>query len=132
MKIRNTRVAFIVLFILIICLVILCTFLIAERNVTDRIQAAYEQGEQNGYEKGISDRNEDIDWISSLPPWEQYKRGYVCYRYGDRMYHFSDCDNIPSSYNLVPEDFALVKGAMACTKCMPGSKNKFHIEFTGE
>lgn len=73
MKTKNTRVAFIVLFILIIFLVILCTFLIAERNVMYRIQAAYEQGEQDGYEKGIKEKS-DNDGIRDLEPWEQYKK----------------------------------------------------------
>lgn len=124
MKTKNARIAFIVLSFLIICLVILCTFLIAERNVMDRIQAAYEQGEQDGYEKGVKEKS-DNDGLRDLEPWEQYKKGYVCYTDGSNVYHFSGCRRLDSNYDVVPEDYALIKGAVACPKCMPGSKHKF-------
>lgn len=131
MKTKNARVAFIVLFILIIFLVILCTFLIAERNVTDRIQAAYEQGEQDGYEKGVKEKS-DNDGLRDLEPWEQYKKGYVCYIDGANVYHLSGCRRLNSNYDVVTEEYALIKGAFACPKCMPGSDHKFVIVFTDE
>ena len=102
------------------CLLLVCLVGCASKaDLDDAYNRGYETGYETGHEEAMAEAAEE-----ELSPAEWYGRGYVAYVDGHKRYHLPPCEHQRGSWEWVPEEYAIVRGAVADLNCMPGPKQK--------